>query len=241
MKMQYKKLVIIISVATLLLGFFILTLIPGGKSTNDASDAELLLNENPEINNLVAEYFTAKKTVDIESFESIVSDVAQIDKTKFSAMAAYVEDYRNINCYVIENYATSDIFVPLCNVPEEIRNWQSREQGDINDIEQGIIFEKIAQIGDTNKYHAVFSMPYHAQQFFVDVPIKDTFKHTMYYSTRMYPCAMQTFYDITSLQDKVYTKALSVTSYGTTIWIFHSEYHPEILDLEQEVERSNLS
>ena len=103
MKMQYKKLVIIISVATLLLGFFILTLIPGGKSTNNASDAELLLNENPEINNLIAEYFTAKKTVDIESFESIVSDVTQIDKTKFSAMAAYVEDYRNINCYVIEN------------------------------------------------------------------------------------------------------------------------------------------
>ena len=34
---------------------------------------------------------------------SIVSDVTQIDKTKFSAMAAYVEDYRNINCYVIEN------------------------------------------------------------------------------------------------------------------------------------------
>ena len=103
MKMQYKKLVIIISVATLLLGFFILTLIPGGKSTNNASDAELLLNENPEINNLIAEYFTAKKTVDIESFESIVSDITQIDKTKFSAMAAYVEDYRNINCYVIEN------------------------------------------------------------------------------------------------------------------------------------------
>ncbi len=103
MKMQYKKLVIIISVATLLLGFFILTLIPGGKSTNNASDAELLLNENPEINNLIAEYFTAKKTVDMESFESIVSDVTQIDKTKFSAMAAYVEDYRNINCYVIEN------------------------------------------------------------------------------------------------------------------------------------------
>ena len=103
MKMQYKKLVIIISVATLLLGFFILTLIPGGDKTNNASDAEMLLNENPEINNLIAEYFTAKKTIDMEAFESIVSDVSQIDKTKFSAMAAYVEDYRNINCYVIEN------------------------------------------------------------------------------------------------------------------------------------------
>jgi hypothetical protein len=36
MKMQYKKLIIIISVATLVLGFFILTLIPSGKSGNDA-------------------------------------------------------------------------------------------------------------------------------------------------------------------------------------------------------------
>ena len=97
MKMQYKKLVIIISVATLLLGFFILTLIPSGKGDTDVSEAELNLNENPEINNLIAEYFTAKKTVDVEAFESIVSDVNQIDRTKFTAMAAYVEDYRNIN------------------------------------------------------------------------------------------------------------------------------------------------
>ena len=103
MKMQYKKLVIIISVATLLLGFFILTLIPSGKGGNDASEADLKMNENPEINSLIAEYFTAKKTVDMDAFETIVSDVNRIDKAKFTAMAAYVEDYQNINCYVIEN------------------------------------------------------------------------------------------------------------------------------------------
>lgn len=178
---------------------------------------------------------TIANTVMVELRNNTIGLVIRLETNRMSY------DPATMRCYVEENYATSDIFVPLCNVPEEIRNWQSREQGDINDNEQGIIFEKIAQIGDTNKYHAVFSMPYHAQQFFVDVPIKDTFIHTVYHSTRMYPCAMQTFYDITSLQDKVYTKALSVTSYGTTIWIFHSEYHPEILDLEQEVERSNLS
>ena len=103
MKMQYKKLIIIISVATLLLGFFILTLIPSGKGGDDASEAELLVNEYPEINSLIAEYFTAKKTVDMDAFESIVSDINQIDRSKFTAMAAYVEDYVNINCYVIEN------------------------------------------------------------------------------------------------------------------------------------------
>ena len=103
MKMQYKKLVIIISVATLVLGFFILTLIPGSKGGEKASEAELTMNEYPEINSLIAEYFTAKKSVDMDAFESIVSDVNQIDKAKFTAMAAYVEDYSNINCYVIEN------------------------------------------------------------------------------------------------------------------------------------------
>ncbi|MBO4396381.1 MAG: hypothetical protein J5819_08555 [Eubacterium sp.] len=103
MKMQYKKLIIIISVATLLLGFFILTLIPSSKGGDDAKEADLLVNENPEINNLIAEYFTAKKTVDMDAFDSIVSDVSQIDRNKFTAMAAYVEDYVNINCYVIEN------------------------------------------------------------------------------------------------------------------------------------------
>ena len=103
MKMQYKKLIIIISVATLLLGFFILTLIPSGKKGTDASEAELQLNEIPEINALITEYFTAKKAVDMDAFESIVSDVNQIDKAKFTAMAAYVEDYQNVNCYVIEN------------------------------------------------------------------------------------------------------------------------------------------
>lgn len=103
MKLKYKKLVIIISVATLLLGFFILTLIPSGKKGTDAVNAELKVNEYPEINNLITAYFNAKKTVDMEAFESIVSDVNQIDRDKFTAMAAYVEDYRNINTYVIEN------------------------------------------------------------------------------------------------------------------------------------------
>jgi hypothetical protein len=34
---------------------------------------------------------------------TLVSDSNQINKDKFTAMAEYVEDYQNINCYVIEN------------------------------------------------------------------------------------------------------------------------------------------
>lgn len=103
MKLRYKRLVIIISVATLLLGFFILTLIPSGKGGSTASEAELVENENQDINNLILSYFTAKRTVDMDAFEDIVSDSSQINRAKFTAMAAYVEDYRNIKCYVIDD------------------------------------------------------------------------------------------------------------------------------------------
>ncbi len=103
MKLKYKKLVIFITAATMVLSFIILTLIPtGGSNTNNAEDADLSLNENQEINQLVKNYFEAKKTVDIEAMAQYVSDQNRIDKEKFNKMAEYVEGYQNINCYVIE-------------------------------------------------------------------------------------------------------------------------------------------
>lgn len=107
MKLKYKKLVIFITAATMVLSFIILTLIPtGGSNKNNAEDADLALNENQDINQLVSNYFEAKKTVDIEAMASYVSDQNRIDKEKFSKMAEYVEGYQNINCYVIESDET---------------------------------------------------------------------------------------------------------------------------------------
>ena len=104
MKLRYKKLVIIISVATLALAFFILTLIPtGGTEPHSAENAELMLNEKEEINTLIASYYEAKKNVDFDTLSTLVSDPNQIPKEKFITFATYVEDYQNINCYVIEN------------------------------------------------------------------------------------------------------------------------------------------
>ena len=68
MKLKYKKLVIIITVATLALSFLILTLIPtGGSNPDSAQDAKLLENENQQINQLITDYFNAKKTVNVEA------------------------------------------------------------------------------------------------------------------------------------------------------------------------------
>ena len=104
MKLRYKKLVIGITVVTLALSFFILTLIPtGGSETNNASDVKLAVSQNEEINKLIADYYVSKKNVDIEAMSALVSDPNQIEREKFTAMAAYVEDYQNIKCYVTPN------------------------------------------------------------------------------------------------------------------------------------------
>ena len=104
MKLKYKKLIIIITVVTLGLGFFILTLIPtGGTNTQNAASADLELNKNEDINKLVSDCFAAKKTVNVDAMSNLVCASNQINKEKLVALAEYVEDYKDINCYLIHS------------------------------------------------------------------------------------------------------------------------------------------
>lgn len=104
MKLKYKKLIIFISIGALLLSFLVLTLIPtGGENSNPIQDAELVKCEDKTINTLIASYFQAKRDVDMETMESLVSDVNQVDQEKLITQAEYVEDYQNITCYTLTN------------------------------------------------------------------------------------------------------------------------------------------
>lgn len=104
MKLKYKKLIIVISIGALLLSFLILTLIPtGGENSNPIQDAPLAKCEDESINTLISSYFQAKRDVDMEMMEPLVSDINQIDQEKLITQAEYVEDYRNIVCYTLEN------------------------------------------------------------------------------------------------------------------------------------------
>lgn len=104
MKLKYKKLIIIISIGALFLSFLILTLIPtGGETTNQIEDAPLDKCEEEDILTLVTSYFQAKRDVDMELMEPLVSDINQIDQEKLITQAEYVEDYQNITCYTLEN------------------------------------------------------------------------------------------------------------------------------------------
>lgn len=104
MKLKYKKLIIIISIGALLLSFLILTLIPtGGEGTNPIEDAPLAKCEDENIVSLISTYFQAKRDVDMELMEPLVSDINQIDQEKLITQAEYVEDYQNLSCYSLEN------------------------------------------------------------------------------------------------------------------------------------------
>ena len=129
MKLKYKKLVIVISVVTLLLSFFILTLIPtGGSQVNHAEDAELMLNQNEEINKLIKDYYAAKKAVDIETMGTLVSDPNQINRETLTIKAKYVEDYRNINCYVIKQ-DDADAYQVFARYDMKLKNIQTLSPG----------------------------------------------------------------------------------------------------------------
>ncbi len=104
MKLKYKKLIIIISIGALFLSFLILTLIPtGGDNSSQVEDAALNQCDDEEINTLISNYLQAKRDVDMEAIEPLVSDINRIDQEKFIKLAEYVEDYQNIVCYTLEN------------------------------------------------------------------------------------------------------------------------------------------
>lgn len=95
--------VIIATVVAMALGFVALVFLDNGSSSNSAEDASLDLNQNEDINKLISDYFTAKKTVDVEAMSTLVSDPNRIPKERYMVMAGYVEDYKDFDCYAIQN------------------------------------------------------------------------------------------------------------------------------------------
>lgn len=103
MKLKYKKMIILATVVAMAFGFVALIFLDNDNNSNNAEDASLDLNQNEEINKLIENYFTAKKTVDLESMSELVSDSNRIPKERYMVMASYVEDYKDFDCYVINN------------------------------------------------------------------------------------------------------------------------------------------
>lgn len=125
MKLKYKKMVIIATVIAMALGFVALIFLDNDSSSNRAEDASLNLNQNKEINKLIENYFSAKKTVDLEAMSALVSDASRIPKDRYTVAASYVEDYKDFDCYAIENEDTQSyrVYVKYNMKLKNIESW----------------------------------------------------------------------------------------------------------------------
>ncbi|MCI8307526.1 MAG: hypothetical protein HFH14_05695 [Lachnospiraceae bacterium] len=62
----------------------------------------LVKDAYPEINKLVNDYYNAMMNYDMDSMESLVSDIARVDKKLILAKLEYMQSISNIICYTVE-------------------------------------------------------------------------------------------------------------------------------------------
>ena len=125
MKLKYKKMIIIATIVAMALGFVALIFLDNDRPSDSAQDASLNLNQNKEINQLIENYFNAKKTVNIEAMSELVSDSNRIPKDRYTVLASYVENYKDFDCYYIQNEETDSyrVYVKYNMKLKNIESW----------------------------------------------------------------------------------------------------------------------
>jgi len=117
MRLKYKKLILIFTVAIMLIGLSMFSLIAPSidfsSKGNDKVDSHKD-NTNSVVANmtegeikanialLVTNYLDAKQRVDMDGIAECVSDVERVDNKRLVAEAEYIEAYKNIDCTIKE-------------------------------------------------------------------------------------------------------------------------------------------
>lgn len=116
MRLRYKKLILIFTLAIMLIGMGTFSLIapsvnfsigksdenslsPVGGSFSTVSDKEI----SSDITTLVKNYFDAKQKVDMTALAECVSDVAHVEERRLVTEAEYIEAYKNIECTIMND------------------------------------------------------------------------------------------------------------------------------------------
>ncbi len=117
MRLKYKKLILIFTVAIMLIGLSMFSLIaPSIDFSSKGSDKKTSHKDNPNsvvadmtegeiranIALLVTNYLDAKQRVDMDGIAECVSDVERVDNKRLVAEAEYIEAYKNIDCTIKE-------------------------------------------------------------------------------------------------------------------------------------------
>lgn len=113
MRLRYKKLIIIFTLAIMLIGMGTFSLIapstnfsfvkgedekaPSTGALSTMSDKEI----EASITTLVKNYFDAKQRVDMTELAECVSDISHVDEKSLVTEAEFIEEYKNIECTIL--------------------------------------------------------------------------------------------------------------------------------------------
>lgn len=114
MRLKYKKLIIMITLAIMLIGMGTFSMIApkvdfslGGSTADTATGSALsTMSEEDietEIVTLVKNYYDAKQEVDMDRLQNYVSDISHVDEKQLVTEAEYIEEYKNIECTILDD------------------------------------------------------------------------------------------------------------------------------------------
>lgn len=123
MKLKYKKIVLAVTMSTMCIGFVTISL-TSPKANHKKADSEgtitttqgaINVNSNaedenynlecdayPEINELVEKYLAATITGDMDTLESVVSDIDNISEDMVKNKTQIIEAQQNVQCYTVK-------------------------------------------------------------------------------------------------------------------------------------------
>lgn len=131
MRLKYKKIILLVSMSCMGIGFVTFSIgntsdkkkatgnvaIEEGVDTQNpgiepqtglkiveglVDDGTLLENAYPQINTLVEKYLDARLACDMDTIEKVVSNTHQITKEALQKESEYIESYNNLICYTIK-------------------------------------------------------------------------------------------------------------------------------------------
>lgn len=122
MRLKYKKLIVIFSLAIMLIGLGTFSLIApsvdfsfgGGPAANSATGSAIAALSDDEIESdittLIKNYLDAKQKVSMDEMKECVSDISKIDEKRLVTEAEYIEEYKNIECTICDDGLSDGIF-----------------------------------------------------------------------------------------------------------------------------------
>ena len=147
MRLKYKKLIVIFSLAIMLIGLGTFSLIApsvdfsfgGGSAANSATGSAIAALSDDEIESdittLIKNYLDAKQKVSMDEMKECVSDISKIDEKRLVTEAEYIEEYKNIECTICDDGLSDGIFRVYVYYEAKIYDIDSKDQRAIDKLD----------------------------------------------------------------------------------------------------------